>query len=491
MSAIEIQEKAVSHREASLLKLYILIGLTVIVNYYLPSIVKYFYFLGILYAYYQTKDEEFWLAFFIAVSDGVFGFFGKYELLVEMIPGMPGIEIAQFYVILTLLKARAMPSTNQLFFGNYLVVMAVYLCFLIGQSYIIGVSSAVNIQFRLVKLVFPFLLFYSLPRLLKDEYQYQNLFKYLFPIIILSLFAQIFTIINSTSPMDFFGAKVEYRHKILINLNVDEENTYRGIYNEYCLLLCYLGALFTLAIRSKLFKNIYLYLIIICVFLCYFLSATRGYVLGFTVILFLFYAFIMKLRLKNIISVGLIAVLVFGMVQTIPIIQVQMENAFDRMLTLEALAQGDLTAGGTLKRIDVRGPRVMKKWRESALTGWGFSDTFFRYSDMHVANQNMLLHSGILGGLLMITFFIYFNARMLLKSFSLSQDNPYRKGLPVFVIFFCGWFLMHSSTQYYFSYYFQCMGVALLIITYFSFATTIYNRSEEFEKELALDKEND
>lgn len=463
---------------------YLLIVLTIGINYYSPGIIKYFFYLALLYSYYKSNNEPFWLAFFLAISDGVFGFLGKFEASMEVVPGLPSIEVAQFYVLLSILKARRVVSFKRPFISGFLVVMAIYIIFLIAQGYTVGLSSAINVQLRLIKRILPLLLFYSIPRLFQKESQYLDTFRYLFPIAILSLGAQIFTILKSTSTMDYFGAKEEYRHKILINLGVDKENTYRGIYNEYILLIAYLGALYAMAIKTLRFSKGYLYLVIAAIFFSYFLSATRGYVLGFTLIFVAFFVFVLKLNLSRIIPLILATLLTFGLVQTLPIIKVQLTNAFERMLTLEALVGGDVTAGGTLKRIHVRGPRVIKKWAESPLTGWGFSDTFTRHSDMHVANQNLLLHSGIIGGLLMLSFFIYFNAKLWIRSMILPKGHPYKQVLLVFVIFFMGWFTIHSSTQYYFSYYVQCSGVGILLVTFFSFASLVYDKSMESSKDI-------
>jgi O-antigen ligase len=122
-------------------------------------------------------------------------------------------------------------------------------------------------------------------------------------------------------------------------------------------------------------------------------------------------------------------------------------------MTLEAIVAGDLTAKGTLIRLERRVPRVMKKWRESPITGWGFSNEYFKYADGHIGNHNILLHSGITGFLLMIAFFIYFNAMIILKSMSMPDGVEWKKGLLVFSIFFLGWFIIHSTSWQYFSFY--------------------------------------
>ena len=71
-------------------------------NYFSSDIVSGLYFAGTLIAYYRSEDEGFWLPFFLIVSDGFFGFFGLYEAVLQILPGLPPIEIGQIYIGLTM-----------------------------------------------------------------------------------------------------------------------------------------------------------------------------------------------------------------------------------------------------------------------------------------------------------------------------------------------------------------------------------------------------
>jgi hypothetical protein len=144
---------------------------------------------------------------------------------------------------------------------------------------------------------------------------------------------------------------------------------------------------------------------------------------------------------------------------------------------VESLAEGDLTADGTLSRLTERGPKVMRRWRESPLTGLGFSDRFIISQDGHVGNQNILLHSGIIGACLMAWFFAYFCIRLYNRTILLPRDHPARKALLVFVIFLVGWFLLHSTSEQFFSYYQEAPGIGILYVVFFSFAALIYRET--------------
>ncbi len=120
----------------------------------------------------------------------------------------------------------------------------------------------------------------------------------------------------------------------------------------------------------------------------------------------------------------------------------------------------------------------MRKWRQSRLTGWGFSDVYLENQDMHVGNQTILLHSGIVGAVLMALFFIYFNGKMLMGALAMGEDTPARRVLFVFPIFFLGWFLIHSSTQFYFSYH-VLPNIGMIQALFFCLGGLLYHQEVE------------
>ncbi len=260
---------------------------SIVALYYMPTALTTIFFGAVLCRYLYAKDEALWLAYFLTVSDGFFGFFGNYEAVIYMIPGLPGIEVGQIYIALTLVKALSRKVGYQPFYQVFLSVLGMYLLFLIVQGYAVGISFDLNVQFRIIKYILPFALFYSIPRLLTHRDQYFEVFKYLFVVVFFSLAAQVFTVYFKNSPMHFFGAKEEWRVKILINLEVTQDRLYRGIYNEGILLVSLFGALYSMASKSKYFSTFYLQSVLLAIVLCYFISATRGYLIGTVVIILL------------------------------------------------------------------------------------------------------------------------------------------------------------------------------------------------------------
>ncbi|MBK7872923.1 MAG: hypothetical protein IPJ74_20775 [Saprospiraceae bacterium] len=455
---------------------------SIIVTYYVPGILTSLFYTSMLVAYYRSKDESFWLAYFLVISDGLFSFLGEYEATLTLIPGLPGTEVGHFYVLLSVLKARNVKSFTIPFYTWYLYVLMIYLIFLVIQGHVMGLSLALNVQLRVIKLILPFLLFYSIPRLFRSEDQYEKCFKYLFPVVGLALMAQVFTIAFKTSPLAYFGAKEEYRVWVLASLDVTKE-AFRGLFNDNLLVITMFGSLFLLAIKSKYFNSFYLYSIVLINCLCAFISATRGYVLAFGFIVVFFIMLVLRLNIKILTRLIILGTILFFSLSSVPIINVQITKATERISTLLTMVNGGKIDESTLRRLEDRGPTVLRKWKESKLTGWGFSDTFFNNWDFHMGNQSMLLLSGVLGTFLLISFFIYFNWKLFIKNFQLSPNNRYKRALLVFNICFVGWFAVHSSSYYFFGYN-QRLGSAMIQAIFFSYGALVYTLANKEEEKL-------
>ena len=445
---------------------------TILATYYLPEFIKTPFYILLLVAYFRSTNEALWLALFLTTADGFWGFFNPYEVVVKLIPGLPAIELEQLYIALTVVKAARRENPGPFFHDNLMRMMAVYIGLLVVQGYALGLSPALNVQFRLVKFLLPLAMFYSLPRLFRTEEDFKEFFTYVFPMAFLALFAQVFTITTSIAPSQALGVF----KKFWFTVDVAKGATYRGFYSSATVLLAYFGAFYWLARRSNFFDPRYLFAVLAACYLCVVLSATRGWLIGFTVALVLFLIFVQKLSLKRTATFGIMGAAIVSLLMLIPVVEKQFTNAFARFTTLEKLASGDATAGGTLSRLNERSPRVMDKWSESPFSGWGFSDEFFKYGDFHVGNQNILLHAGVIGVLLMALFIFYFHGALLARSLQLVRENPYKSALLVWATFFPGWFSIHSSSGQQFAFYADPVA-GIVIGVYLTLGALIYRLS--------------
>ncbi len=457
-----------------LIKIFKFIGLvvfTILVNYYTDNLISSAFFVGILFFYWFSKNEGFWLAYFLVLADGFFSFFGRYEASLTAIPGMPPVEVAQFYIFLSVIKAAFRKDGERLFYETFLGGLGIYLIFLIVQGHLAGISIELNVQLRIVKMISPFLLFYSLPRLFTSKGDFKELFVYLFPVAIVTLITQVFSIVVGVPPKSIFGASGSG----LAGLELDSElkGIYRGFYNQAIALITFFGALYYLAKREKDFNPSYLMIVVASNFFMAFLSATRGWMISLTFCVAMSFVFLIRLNTRNLKAVGISILALVLLVTSLPILSTQIDQSITRMATIQAMAEGDLTADGTLSRLTERGPRVMKKWAESPWVGWGFSETYFQYQDGHVGNQTLLLHAGILGMVLLFGFFFFFHAKLVLTSLNLPPDADRKSALLIFPLFFMSLMILHSSSGQKFAFH-QQVPMGMIQAIYFSFGGLVY-----------------
>jgi len=450
----------------------LLILITIGFTYISPNEISLFWYILLLVLYYKSKDEPFWLIFMLVTTDGFMGFFGIYSVTIQLLPGLPAIELAQFYIILSIVKASRSKNRPHVFYNKYLIVLMLYLIFMIGWGQLMGFSGELNVYFRIIKLVLPMLLFYSIPRLFPDSFSYKRLFSFVFIILIFAFITQLFTLITGLSPAGFVQLTEE---------QIVEAGKFREFPNFISSMLGLFGALLFLSHKEPVFNRFYLYVVITCAFGSAYLSASRGWIVFFATVILLTFIIALKISPKRLLGFGIVFAAFFFLGMDNPLIKKQAEFSMKRLNTLQVLAAGDITAGGTLGRLSERGPRVMKKWAENPVFGWGFSDVFLDFDDSHVGNQNLLLFSGWVGFSLMISFLLYFCFKLLSRFLRLSQAIKNKKAYLIFIIMLLGWFFLHSSGVQHFSYY----GIPLMIIpqaVFFSFGALLYAKPSELSK---------
>jgi hypothetical protein len=182
------------------------------------------------------------------------------------------------------------------------------------------------------------------------------------------------------------------------------------------------------------------------------------------------------IRSKRNISIVLISIPVIIWALANPTISKQVDYARERLETMGAISEGDLTARGTLQRLDFRSQKVMDGWRESPLFGWGLSDKGYEYLDDHVGNQSVLALYGVIGFVLLNGFLIYFAYMLMGLYLRFPPGHQYRDEVIVFVVFLVGWFFIHSTSGQQFSF----SGMPEKIIPqalFFSFGALQFNKS--------------
>jgi hypothetical protein len=450
-------------------KFLALVAVTLGITYFSASPVRIIWYVILLIFYYFSKNEALWLAFFLCTTDGFAGFFGLYAVMLPVLPGLPAVELSQLYVLLTVIKAARSKSHDLIFYNKYIQILFVYLIFMIVWGQLMGFTGTLNVYFRVLKGFIPMLLFYSVPRLFTDQDVYYRFFRIIFIIVVVAFAAQIFTLLAGVTPLEAAG----------LNIEVTEEDLkeFRVFFNASSTLIGLMGALYYLNRReTKPSYRILLYTVVFAALAMAVLSATRGWIISFSLIVLLTFLFTGIVRTRRIVEFAIIAVPFLYWTLSNPTINNQINFARERLGAMEAITQGDLTAQGTLQRLDIRSQRVMDAWKENPLFGWGLSDMGYEYGDGHVGNQCLLAMSGIVGFILLNGFLLFFSWKILsVYNRSVQKIND-RNSLLVFLIFLAGWFLIHSTSGQQFNY----IGMPAKIIpqaVFFSFGAFQYKRS--------------
>lgn len=447
-----------------------LILLTILVKNSILSSFDLIWYIFLFFLYFKSKDEPGWLALFFIISDGFLGFLGPTNVaLIELFPGLPGVEITQVYILLSFIKAIKKKERQHIFFRRILLLLFFYilLLYIIGLGH--GLSLQLNLHLRVLRLIIPLLLFYAIPVNMPRIEDFNNFFAYMFLVGISTGILSVLNVIMGVNPIELLNMGNSNQ------LSESQIVLYRGFYNVGITLISLFGTLYYLATKREMFGKTFLYFTLLSLMLNVFLSATRGWIIGFSLILILYLILVVKLKPIKMLLLIIVVIFFYRILIMIPSVEQQISFSWDRLLTLNSLAEGDVTAEGTLKRLDVRGPKVIKKWEESPIFGWGFSDEYFANRDGHVGNQSILLHGGIVGFFLLIFFFIFFHVKLMNLSSGMKFDKLWKNRIMIFPVFFLGWIVIHSTSGQHFGLY----GVPFTTIpqaVYFSFGAVIYNR---------------
>lgn len=437
-----------------------------------PTMATLWYLFTII-LYLRSKDEAFWFVFYFALNVGFLGFFGRYEALISILPNLPGIEVAQFYIFATVLKVQINGHKAYVFYDKYLKILWYFILFLVLLGFVIETGSEINFYLRNFKVIFPFLIFYSLPRLINDEKVYQEIFNYLFIFVITAFLSQIFNLATGSTPavsIGYAGRGGWSRYDPLA-----ENTIYRGFYSDQIVLISVFGVIYLLAKNISQKYNFYLWLILFFAYSCMIISASRGWILSFGIVIILLLLFITRLNVKHTVFFSFIVTIFVVFVFSSHIIQEQLLKSVERFETIALIQEGDVTLGGTYKRIDVRGKTNLDLWEESPLLGLGFSKRFDDYNDRHTGNQSILAHSGIIGFCLLMGFLFFFNNKILQIRKKLPLTKEEKNSLLTFSIFFIGWFILHTVSRQEFGFAILPEG-ALIQVLFFSFGGLLYNK---------------
>ncbi len=375
------------------------LALSIILVYFVPASLNRILFLGFFPIIWKTKRDYFWLAFFLLLNVYPGGLFSGGErndlhrLPLYSIKAGVAFTFTEIYFLLLLVKLKLKRDFNKrkppIIFFRELEMLGVYFILLLLVSIVLGMSFS---SYRNVwKIIINMSLLVSIFYVIHSEETLFYFFRLVFPFAIFALLLQFYSLVNGYQLIHLF--KPEYYKTLLGAASVA-----RPIEMPLVLFVCFSGSLYLIAQKEKRLNRYYLLIINIICFTSIFLTATRTWFLAFSVGYLVYFVVMRNSFTKQMLmAISGIAIVILILVFS-PVLNKQFNSAQSRLATIEKFLSGDMTAGGTLQRFDIRAPRVMKGfWNSSILMGAGFSDLYFEYEDGHVGYQNLLLNIGYVG----------------------------------------------------------------------------------------------
>ncbi|HOZ14476.1 MAG TPA: hypothetical protein PK784_06780 [Tenuifilaceae bacterium] len=455
--------------------------ISIVIQYFFPTVISQVYFgiLLILFLISKLDFSYFWVIFFwlLFTSPGyLFYDLGIYKLPTLSIPGM-GREIfyGEIFTILLIIKIIFQSVKNRrIFYSSPLLGIIIYAIILL----IVGLFSGSSILtvLKSIRFFIPLLLLLFIPRIVPYS-RFLPMVQLMFVSVFVLVFAQMYSIVMGEplaavlgeTQMMFSGVELDDKSRVF---DVTQ-GAVRVIFGAYLLYISLLFSFILLLDKNHSYKSKYFIIITFLSAFSIFMSATRGWIIAIVFIIFGFSLIAFKKFSKSL----LIGVMFFFVLLLIPKINMQISNAYERTLTIESLIEGDLTADGTLSRLTERGPKVMEKFYERPIFGFGFSEEYYEFQDVHVGNQTLLLNGGILGYILYL-FFIFYLLYKLYKFYDIFND----KSFIIMIFGVIGIFIVHSSSTMVFGYSLRVETAISLSILFFMSDYLLYKNQQLYRK---------
>lgn len=419
--------------------------------YFVPVLLQRLFFLLFLVAFYKSKKNYIWLVFLFILIERPGGLFsGGLKTDMERLPIYtlgPGISFAftKLFILTALIKAVKIKSKFRPvpFLRSNLNRLGVYFIFLFVGS--IALNPAYGTIRNFYISVIDLTLYYSVFFLLNEEIEWVNFFKLLFPFSLIAFGLQLYSLVFGHQLIVLFKVGILSVQGVLGDNYVIQ----RPIEMGNILLINFFGTLYFFITSKKVFQKNYLLTVNIVSYFAIIITGTRSWVLAFTfgylLILLLISRQATKLLLKYTLFIVLLTILLFSN----SVFQKQYTSVMERISTLSKLANGDITAGGTIIRYDIRAPRLMEAFMQSSiLFGAGFSPFYYQYADAHVGYHNFLFNAGIVGALLLAVFLFQLLRCPFVLNAQLFTDNPYKNSLKVFPITILMIMVLNTGTQF-------------------------------------------
>lgn len=462
-----------------------------IVANFFPRILILVFVIYLSYKYIKSKNELVYFAVFISLISGLAGLFGeRFNDLISI--GLIDFDLVQIFIYINFIKYFVSIGEKKpiLHFQTPIMVFLVYFLFQIIFGIIYGVEDAgksgLRHYYQISNILILIPIFLVLPRLIQSDHFIVRLSYLIFFSVFINIAGQVFMLIWGVPISQFINPDPNY------GLIAGETNfileSLRAIMASWLILLSLFLSYFEIVKKSNYFNLNFVYLVLFASFFSIFITATRGWILAFIFFLIVSTLLFSGKNRKRMTGALIFAVILFFILHSSSdLFRIQVDKSLERFSTVQLIAKGDISAGGTSIR-HIRGAKVMEGFYKSPIVGLGFSSKGLEDADQHVGNQ-MILQSGGIIGFIIILYLLYtiIVKSIRLNAFLLKHQNSYCRyqgELKLIPVFLASLFLIHSTSTSIFGYsiYTIAYGNMMWLVVIISLINKILNEYIDEQK---------
>ena len=407
-------------RDLSLLVTLFVISVYLV--YFTSQTLSRIFFLALLFAFFFSRRDYIWFAFFFILAQGPGYFFTDYSgLSLQRLPlytfvaGMSLTPI-DLFVFSALVKALIKGRKMRLKLEKPLLALLVYVVFSIFVTSIVY-GTSIDVIVWNVRWIFYYSVIISFVYLLNRKQDMFNFALLVFPFVFLILFTQIYFIVTGNEFINIFNP--EFR-RIAINSVTGALRPVMG--GVLIIFFSFVFSLLFLNEENNGLPNVFLYFVLCISFLSVFLSATRLWFVVFSLILA---GYVLISRKKFLSVIGIVSMLCvvmsvllyFGMIPGDFLIA----SSWGRLHQVFSVFKGDIYAIDTARnRLLNQLPVSLGVIKQNPIIGYGFSYVTMSHYDNDLGFVNTILMFGIIGFALLLFLF----ARIFRMLVSASKEMP-------------------------------------------------------------------
>jgi hypothetical protein len=454
---------------------FVTIFLSMILVFYVNRVMafKYLAMLFMAIMAFMSNKKFVWIAIFWVIVDSVGGLFTE-RAIGETAVGIPIINIASgisigikdLLILAMIFSVTPKNRYNKINYDHLLFFGMLFFATFIGSvfydaSYKIIVSV-------LIRGYIIFLLFYTI----RNEFKIQTLFQlfhlisYLVPIILID---QIFQVV--------FGTRIITRYvsvelKMMVNTFTGE--TRAVSFGMNTLFFSFVYGLLLLTIRRtkdmKIASYFYGIMLVVMTITSVMLSATRG-VIGVFGIILLFVSPYLVLKMRNI---AIVLGVIFFLFNILGGVGLNLDYFYRNTIVRVMATVAPAIAGAGFSEIDTSGrntelPEMIEGIRRSPIVGYGISNNLFDYYNSNFGGLNTIIQFGLVGFAIILVVLMLW----ILKLFRICRHIPnqsiyYSTGRVTYAVL-VGMMAGYLTTYNYFTSFFAYDVLRLILVMFMSY----------------------